>query len=48
MIVTPQTIAVLGALGGQGGSVVDTFLEDKSFNVRGVTRSVDSPAPKAR
>lgn len=38
-----KTIAVLGALGGQGGSVVDTFLKDGSFRVRGVSRSVDSP-----
>ena len=47
MIVNPKTIAVLGALGGQGGSVVDTFVKDGSFNVRGVTRSVDSPAAQA-
>jgi len=42
-----KTIAVLGALGGQGGSVVNSFLEDGSFKVRGVTRSVDSPASQA-
>ena len=44
---TPKTIAVLGALGGQGGSVVNTFLQDGSFKIRGVTRSVDSPAALA-
>jgi len=42
-----KTIAVLGALGGQGGSVVNSFFEDGSFKVRGVTRSVDSPASQA-
>ncbi|CAB9500013.1 NmrA-like family domain-containing protein 1 [Seminavis robusta] len=46
MILNAKTIAVLGALGGQGGSVVNTFLEDGSFKVRGVTRSVNSPASK--
>ena len=43
----PKTIAVLGALGGQGGSVVNTFLqhqEEGEFKVRGVTRNVDSAA----
>ena len=39
-----KTITVLGALGAQGRSVVNTFLADGSFRVRGVTRSVDSPA----
>ncbi|KAL3909526.1 MAG: hypothetical protein SGILL_008053 [Bacillariaceae sp.] len=42
-----KTIAVLGALGGQGSSVVNTFLEDGSFSVRAVTRSVDSDPAKA-
>jgi uncharacterized protein YbjT (DUF2867 family) len=44
MITSPKTITVLGALGGQGGSVVDTFLRDGSFHVRGVSRSIDSSA----
>lgn len=47
MIMNAKTIAVLGALGGQGGSVVKTFLRDGSFNVRGVSRSMDSPAAQA-
>lgn len=48
MIVNKATIAVLGALGGQGGSVVNTFLQHGSeFALRGVTRSVDSAAAKA-
>lgn len=41
------TIAVLGALGLQGGSVINAFLADGSFKVRGITRSVDSDAAKA-
>ena len=48
MSVNSKTIAVLGALGGQGGSVVNTFLSlSSSFKVRGVSRNVDSPAAKA-
>ena len=46
MIMNTKTITVLGALGAQGRSVVNTFLADGSFHVRGVTRSVDSPASK--
>lgn len=42
-----RTIAVLGALGAQGGSVVSSLIEDGSFNIRAVTRSVDSDAAKA-
>lgn len=43
-----KTVVILGALGGQGGSVVNTFLQHGSeFKVRGVTRSVDSDAAKA-
>ena len=41
-----KTITVLGALGAQGSSVVNSFLADGSFKVRGVTRSVDTPASK--
>ena len=47
MVVAPKTIAVLGALGGQGGSVVNTFLNQRSFHVRGITSNVGSPAAKA-
>ncbi|KAH8647063.1 hypothetical protein BGZ60DRAFT_391372 [Tricladium varicosporioides] len=35
-------IAIVGATGGQGGSVVNTFLEDGSYQVRGITRNPDS------
>jgi len=41
-----KTIAVLGSTGGQGGSVVDTFLNEGSFHVRGVTSNVESDAAK--
>lgn len=37
-----KTIVVLGATGNQGGSVVDTFLQDGQWNIRGVTRNTDS------
>lgn len=43
-----KTVAVLGALGAQGGSVVKSLLEETGyFKVRAVTRSVDSDAAKA-
>lgn len=42
-----RTITVLGALGNQGKSVVKAFLEDGTFNIRAVTRSVDSEAAKS-
>lgn len=42
-----STIAVLGSLGGQGGSVVDSLLKDGSFNIRGVTSNVNSEKAKA-
>ncbi|EJD00673.1 NmrA-domain-containing protein [Fomitiporia mediterranea MF3/22] len=42
-------IAVVGATGAQGGSVVQYLLNDPdhSFRVRGLTRNVDSPKAKA-
>jgi uncharacterized protein YbjT (DUF2867 family) len=33
---------IIGATGGQGGSVVDSFLKDGTYQVRGVTRNVQS------
>ncbi|KAG0044179.1 hypothetical protein BGZ83_010577 [Gryganskiella cystojenkinii] len=46
-----QIIVVFGATGNQGGSVVDTFLEDpelsKKYQVRAVTRDVSKPDAKA-
>ena len=44
---TKKTITVLGALGAQGGSVVQSLLKDGTFHIRAVTRSVDSDAAKA-
>ena len=37
-----KTIVVLGATGGQGGSVVDAFLHTPCWKVRGLTRNVSS------
>lgn len=39
-------IAVTGATGAQGGSVAKWLLEDGSFQVRAITRKVDSPQAK--
>lgn len=37
-----KLIVIIGATGGQGGSVVKTFLSDPEYRVRGVTRNPDS------
>jgi hypothetical protein len=37
---------IVGATGGQGGSVVSAFLEDKTFKVRGITRNPESKKAK--
>ena len=37
-------IAVTGATGAQGGSVVNHLLEDGTFGVRAITRNVSSPS----
>lgn len=39
-------IAVTGATGAQGGSVVRFLLKDGGFQVRALTRNVDSDAAK--
>ena len=41
-------IAVTGAPGAQGGSVVQYLLEDGGFRVRGITRNVDSEKAKGQ
>ena len=43
-------IAVVGATGAQGGSVVQYLLNDPdhSFRVRGLTRNIDSPKAKGK
>ncbi|KAG4434744.1 hypothetical protein IFR05_009770 [Cadophora sp. M221] len=41
------TVVIVGATGGQGGSVVTSFLGDGSYQVRGITRNVNSVKAKA-
>ena len=41
-----KTIVVLGATGNQGGSVVDALLQDSQWDIRGVTRNIDSEKAK--
>jgi hypothetical protein len=43
---TSKLIVVIGATGGQGGSVVETFLKDPTWLVRGITRNPSSPKAK--
>lgn len=43
---TKKTIAVIGATGSQGGSVVSEFLSLTDWTVRGVTRDVSSGSAK--
>lgn len=44
-----KIITVYGATGNQGGSVVNSLLENKSgdFTIRGITRNPDSKKAKA-
>lgn len=44
---TKPIAVIIGATGGQGGSVVDTFLQDGTYQVRGVTRNVNSANAQA-
>lgn len=39
-------VAVTGATGQQGGSVVEFLLRDGTYDVRAVTRNIDSPKAK--
>jgi hypothetical protein len=41
-IMTKPIAVISGATGGQGGSVVDSFLRDGTYQVRAVTRNVNS------
>ncbi|KAK6369368.1 hypothetical protein LTS17_009711 [Exophiala oligosperma] len=42
-----KLIVVIGATGTQGGSVVDTFLSESGWRVRGVTRDITSEKSRA-
>lgn len=42
-----KLIVVLGATGGQGNSVVEAFLTEKDYNIRGVTRQPQSEKAQA-
>lgn len=45
---SPKTIAVLGATGVQGGSVVRALLQEKeTWQIRGITRDTSKEAAKA-
>lgn len=41
-----NTIVVLGATGQQGSSVVEAFLQNNNWKVRGLTRNVESETAK--
>ncbi|KAK4944642.1 hypothetical protein LTR10_016076 [Elasticomyces elasticus] len=41
-----KLLVVIGATGTQGGSVVETFINDPSWKIRGVTRSTSSSRAK--
>ncbi|KAL6917484.1 hypothetical protein ACHAPO_000692 [Fusarium lateritium] len=41
-----KLIVVIGATGGQGGSVVEAFLQDPTWLVRGITRNPSGPRAK--
>ncbi|KAG0049982.1 hypothetical protein BGZ83_005220 [Gryganskiella cystojenkinii] len=51
MTLSKQIVVVFGATGSQGGSVVNTFLEDpelsKKYHIRAVSRDVNKPEAKA-
>ncbi|PNP74146.1 hypothetical protein FNYG_12520 [Fusarium nygamai] len=43
---TKKLIVIIGATGGQGGSVVNSFLNDSEWRVRGITRNPSSQKSK--
>lgn len=43
---TKKLIVIIGATGGQGGSVANSFLNDPEWRVRGVTRNPSSQKSK--
>ncbi|KAF5009973.1 hypothetical protein FDECE_3834 [Fusarium decemcellulare] len=44
---TQKLIVVIGSTGGQGGSAVDTFLNEPGWRVRGITRNPSSAKAEA-
>lgn len=42
-----KLVVILGVTGNQGGSVAERFLADPNYRVRGVTRSLSSPAAQS-
>ncbi|TXC06781.1 hypothetical protein FocTR4_00010627 [Fusarium oxysporum f. sp. cubense] len=44
---TKKLIVVIGATGGQGGSVVNSFINDPEWRVRGITRNPSSRKAKS-
>jgi hypothetical protein len=42
-----KIIAIIGATGGQGGSVVSALLKNPEYKIRGITRNADSANAKA-
>jgi uncharacterized protein YbjT (DUF2867 family) len=43
----PKLVVVVGATGQQGGSVINSLLKDGTFQIRGITRNVNSEKAKA-
>jgi saccharopine dehydrogenase-like NADP-dependent oxidoreductase len=43
---TKKVVAVVGATGSQGSSIVDVLLQDGTFSVRALTRNPDSEKAK--
>ena len=43
---TMKLIVITGITGQQGGSVADTFLADKSWHIRAITRDSSAPLHK--
>ena len=46
LMASTKLLVVIGATGTQGGSVVETFLKDPKWRIRGLTRSVSAPKAK--
>jgi len=44
---TRKLVVVVGATGGQGGSVINRLLADGSYRLRGITRNAQSKSSQA-